>query len=54
MVHDENTYLDDEGLPYVNSAEGGEDESSVPMDGAADGRKFGYGEDAWGGWYATE
>lgn len=53
MVHNENTYLDDEGLPYVSSGEGNEDES-VPMDGASDGRKWSFGEDAWGGWSAAE
>jgi hypothetical protein len=54
MVHDETTYMDDEGLPYTKLSDDGEDESAAPMDGASGGRMWGYGEEAWGGWSAAE
>ncbi len=54
MVHDDTTYMDDEGLPYVDLAEDGECESVTPVDGAPGGRMWGFGEEAWGGWSAVE
>ena len=55
MVHDETTYMDDEGLPYTKSpADDGEDESAATADGSSGGRRWGYSEEAWGGWHAAE
>jgi hypothetical protein len=52
MVHDERTYMDDEGLPYVEL--GGDDEESgavVPVSDGPGGRLWGANE-AWGGYDA--
>jgi hypothetical protein len=50
--HDDTTYMDDEGLPYVDRSDDGESDLSQE-DGAA-GNRWGYGEEAWGGWHAAE
>ena len=53
MVHDDRTYMDDEGIEYV--VPGGEDEESgsiVPVYDSPGGRLWG-ADDAWGG-YAAE
>ncbi|AGC41641.1 hypothetical protein [Myxococcus landrumensis] len=52
MVHDDTTYMDDEGLPYADLAEDGESESVTPVDGSPGGRAWGYAEESWGGWNA--
>ncbi|WP_342377966.1 hypothetical protein NVS55_01475 [Myxococcus stipitatus] len=52
MVHDDTTYMDDEGLPYADLAEDGESESVTPVDGSPGGRAWGYAEESWGGWSA--
>lgn len=53
MVHDESTYMDDEGLEYV--VPGGEDEESagsiVVVHGTPGGRLWG-AHDAYGGYDA--
>jgi len=52
MVHDDTTYMDDEGLAYV--VPGGEDEESgtlMPVRGTTGGRLWG-ADDAYGGYDA--
>ncbi len=53
MVHDDTTYMDDEGLPYVDLRRDGDSESLSPDEGAP-GRRWGYSEESWGGWSAAE
>ncbi|ABF88571.1 hypothetical protein MXAN_0287 [Myxococcus xanthus DK 1622] len=53
MVHDDTTYMDDEGLPYVDPRQDGGAESSEADEGAP-GRRWGYSEESWGGWAAAE
>ncbi|MFP2929470.1 hypothetical protein ACLESO_30585 [Pyxidicoccus sp. 3LG] len=54
MVHDDTTYMDDEGLPYVDRGDDTEREGVSEVEGGPGGRMWGYGEEAWGGWHAAE
>jgi hypothetical protein len=52
MQHDDRTYMDDEGLPYVELGGGDEEaESIVPVVGGPGGRLWG-ADEAWGGYDA--
>ncbi|WP_205519576.1 hypothetical protein [Pyxidicoccus caerfyrddinensis] len=53
VQHDDTTYMDDEGLPYADRKDEGESEGGPQADGSA-GNRWGYGEEAWGGWHAAE
>ncbi|MFP2909592.1 hypothetical protein ACLESD_32015 [Pyxidicoccus sp. 3LFB2] len=53
VQHDDTTYMDDEGLPYADRGDDNDSEGVSQADGSAGGR-WGYSEEAWGGWHAAE
>lgn len=53
VQHDDTTYMDDEELPYVKRGDENESDGVSQADGSPVTR-WGFGEEAWGGWHSAE
>ncbi|XXF78455.1 hypothetical protein P2318_01485 [Myxococcaceae bacterium GXIMD 01537] len=52
MVHDDTTYLDDEGQGWLDLGDDGESEGVSAVHVTAGGRTWTFHEEDWGGWDA--
>ncbi len=52
MVHDDTTYMDDEGMGWLDLGDDGESSAVTPVHVTAGGRSWTFDEEDWGGWDA--
>jgi hypothetical protein len=52
MVHDDTTYIDDEGMGWLDLGDDGENAGVTAVHITAGGRSWTFREEDWGGWDA--
>lgn len=52
MVHDDTTYMDDDGMGWLDLGADGESSGVTPVHITAGGRTWTFDEEDWGGWDA--
>ena len=52
MVHDDTTYMDEEGMGWLDLGDDGEHSGVTPVHITAGGRTWTFSEEDWGGWDA--
>jgi hypothetical protein len=52
MVHDDTTYMDEDGMGWLDLGDDGEHSGVTPVHITAGGRTWTFSEEDWGGWDA--